>query len=201
MSNVHGTFTDVRDGYIYKTVKLRDGRWWLAENLRFHRAGSCPPDKNPTAAVLATHPQYNHARYGRLYTFDAAQHSTPYGWHVPSDKEWQRVLNVYGGFGPLHGEIRATGRNELATLIVDDMNIEFGGCVTQLPSGSSQEVSYTYFGSFMAGRFWTSSRPFFSRSTGVYYVMYLNDRVPPTGTASWSQENDWNVFSVRCIMD
>lgn len=75
MTSVRGTFTDQRDGNVYPTVRLRDGRLWMAENLRFNATGSYPPDENPPNLALATHPYYAFRRYGRLYTFEAAQYA------------------------------------------------------------------------------------------------------------------------------
>lgn len=56
-----GTFTDPRDGNTYRTVLLRDGKWWLAENLRYNAPGSFLADKNPPSDILATKPQYDWA--------------------------------------------------------------------------------------------------------------------------------------------
>jgi hypothetical protein len=34
-----GTFTDTRDGQTYKTVKMPDGKTWMAENLNYQTKG------------------------------------------------------------------------------------------------------------------------------------------------------------------
>ncbi|MBL7923413.1 MAG: hypothetical protein JNL88_04355, partial [Bacteroidia bacterium] len=39
----------------------------------------------------------NNAAHGRLYFFSAALAACPKGWHVPSDEEWQELINSYGG--------------------------------------------------------------------------------------------------------
>jgi len=236
-------FRDPRDGNHYKTVTLRDGRVWMAENLRFEMPGSYPADQNPDDTPLATHPGYNWKKYGRLYTWDAAQRCAPPGWHLPKDSEWKKMLNAYGGWGTLHNPITATGRNDLAQLILEELQVEFGGCVTTAnPTGHDGKIYYTYFGSFMAGRFWTASKPLFDSKSGIYFVLFVtgdSDAVPPQeysrlrqatisdrkarfphfregsepgfigvmdgipsiGTASQSQENLWNAFSVRCVKD
>ena len=177
---MYSTLTDPRDGNIYKTVKLRDGRWWLAENLRYETHGSFPPDKKPDQDVLLTNPDqsYDWNRYGRLYVWEAAKKAAPPGWHVPSDREWQKTLNAYGGFAPLHGDINPTGRNDLLTLIRDELDVQFGGCLNAANYSdwglSESAYAYTYFGNFTAGRFWTSSRPLFDRrGSGLYYLLFL----------------------------
>jgi uncharacterized protein (TIGR02145 family) len=238
---VSGTFTDQRDGNTYQTVQLRDGKTWMAENLRYEMPGSYPADENPDQGPLGTHPRYNSQRYGRLYNWDAAQDCAPNGWHPPKASEWEKMLNAYGGFGPLHGEINATGRNDSARLILEEFDVEFGGCVTSPPMKGSK-VCYTYFGGFMGGRFWTASKPLFDSKSGIYFLLFVAgdrsgcsdaerkrlyeemladrrarfpnfrvdseagfigaiDGLPSIGTASKSQENLWNAFSVRCVKD
>src|SRR4051812_6560745 len=91
------TFVDTRDGHEYKTVKLRDGNIWLAENLRFEVGESYPPDSVPEDRVGLTNQGCNPAKCGRLNTWQAAQRAAPRGWHVPSASEWKRLFNSYGG--------------------------------------------------------------------------------------------------------
>lgn len=52
-------FTEPRDGNQYKTVKLKDGNIWMAENLRFKIKASWCYGDDPT----------NCEKYGRLYTW------------------------------------------------------------------------------------------------------------------------------------
>ena len=82
-------FTDPRDGQQYKTVQLRDGKTWLAENFNFDTGEGCSfYDNDPE----------NGKKYGRLYTWEAAKKAAPAGWHLPSDEEWSSMINLYGGF-------------------------------------------------------------------------------------------------------
>ena len=94
--STNGTYVDSRDGYSYQTVQLRDGSWWLGENLRYDIAGSFPADRQPRPEVLAKHPDYDWEKYGRLYTWEGAKKACPPGWHVPSDREWEKVSEDYG---------------------------------------------------------------------------------------------------------
>jgi uncharacterized protein (TIGR02145 family) len=190
------TFTDPRDGYSYKIVKLRDGNWWLAENLRYEMPGSFPADEKPDENILATNPNYDYRKYGRLYTWDAAQKASPPGWHLPSDREWKKMLKLYGGYGEGLGNDKGTEDTEL--LIRDGLGIELGGFInaTDYPSDNpSPPYYYGYFYGRMGGRFWSTARQFsLSVRGGIYYRFFKN-------SVGRDSENVEKAFSVRCIKD
>ena len=102
------TFTDARDGETYRTVKIGN-QIWMVDNLRFKTEESYAPGND----------EMNIAKYGRLYTWTAAlgipadfseqspakdmemyhnirqdnyQGIAPDGWHIPSYKEWEQLL-------------------------------------------------------------------------------------------------------------
>ena len=82
-----GTFTDDRDGKPYKWVRLKDGKKWMSENLRFESESSwCYDNKKK-----------NCESQGRLYTWNSAQTACPKGWRLPNDYEWQKIIEFYGG--------------------------------------------------------------------------------------------------------
>ncbi|MDR1812995.1 MAG: fibrobacter succinogenes major paralogous domain-containing protein [Candidatus Fibromonas sp.] len=80
------TFTDPRDGKVYRTVKIGD-QVWMAENLNFDCPGSKYYDNDPE----------NAEKYGRLYDWEMAKNICPPGWHLPSKEEWQTLVNFAGG--------------------------------------------------------------------------------------------------------
>lgn len=78
----------------YRTIKLKDGREWMAENFRFFVSqeksitwhdeyGSPNPEKNKG--------------YGLFYNWDSIQELLPEGWRLPTIDEWKNLVHSYGG--------------------------------------------------------------------------------------------------------
>lgn len=78
MEKEFGTFTDPRDGEVYKTVKIA-GKEWLAENLRFSVRGDRIPDESKK-------------EYGHLYNVNALKKAIPVGWRLPTQKEMEELF-------------------------------------------------------------------------------------------------------------
>jgi len=108
---VTGTFTDSRNGKVYKTVKIGD-QWWMAENLAWLPSVSPPSEGSITAPccyvydysgsdVSAAKATTNYSTYGVLYNWPAALTVCPAGWHLPSDAEWTTLTNylIDNGYG------------------------------------------------------------------------------------------------------
>jgi uncharacterized protein (TIGR02145 family) len=81
------TFTDPRDGKIYRTVKIGD-QWIMAENLAYK------PDKGNFWAY--DNNDSNIAIYGYLYDWKTAMNIAPEGWHLPSKGEWDALQKSLG---------------------------------------------------------------------------------------------------------
>lgn len=83
-----GTIKDSRDGKTYKTVKIGN-QTWMAENLNYETDGSWCYGDAPA----------NCRKYGRLYTWNAANKACPNGWHLPNDDERRNLEEIIGSSG------------------------------------------------------------------------------------------------------
>jgi len=108
-----GHFTDSRDGQSYKYVKIGT-QTWMAQNLNYK------VDSSWCYGGVAS----NCSTYGRLYRWSSAmalsshydsstwggtlphQGICPSGWHVPSDAEWNSLIQ-YVGFAAAETELKA----------------------------------------------------------------------------------------------
>jgi uncharacterized protein (TIGR02145 family) len=81
-----GTMKDSRDGQTYKTVKIGK-QVWMAENMNYDIKHSYCYENNPE----------NCEKYGRLYTWAAANYVCPEGWHLPTKEEFEILMSNVGG--------------------------------------------------------------------------------------------------------
>ena len=90
-------FTDKRDGQKYKTVCIGNQRW-MAENLNYDTVGGHCYDNNPTLCDSL----------GKLYEWATAEVVCPEGWHLPTDTEWNELIEYLGGVQVAGGKMKAT---------------------------------------------------------------------------------------------
>ncbi len=108
-----------QDGNTYKTVQIGD-QVWMAENLKVthYRDGTAIPTghsnwkwNNLSTGAYAVYDnnESNATTYGYLYNWFAAVDSrniAPEGWHVPTDAEWQTLVDYLGGFLVAGGKMK-----------------------------------------------------------------------------------------------
>ena len=95
------SITDVRDGQVYKIVKI-DQDWWMAENLNTGTrldGGQSATDNGVIEKYCYNDEDSLCDTYGGLYTWDELldyytssvlnRGICPYGWHVPNHDAWQ----------------------------------------------------------------------------------------------------------------
>ncbi|MFC2104693.1 FISUMP domain-containing protein [Bacteroidota bacterium] len=189
-AQITGTYTDVRDGQIYKTVKIGD-RVWMAENLNFDAGDSSWVYPNTIS---------NAATYGRLYNWTTACNVCPDGWYLPSDDEWSTLecslgmkstdVNKKGrhgkGIGP---KLRSTGGWQG----INNTNISG---FSALPGGYRYGKHFYFIGK--TAQFWTSTEDWKSNSPNVALMRFIPDNTEYI--LRDIREMNFGL-SVRCIKD
>ncbi len=197
-----GKVTDI-DGNIYRTVKIGD-RWWIVENLQVthYRNGVAIPNvtDDGTWSGLTTRTYCgfdNHinnvAIYGRLYNWYAvndAQNIAAAGWHVPSDNEWQTLVDYLGGDVVAGGKMK-----EAETIHWSDpnngANNESG--ITAL-GGGNRIYSGCYGTLGNDAHFWSSTLG--GSGGALSRILNYNNLDVVRSTCSWR-----HGFSIRCVKD
>jgi uncharacterized protein (TIGR02145 family) len=83
----YSTFTDSRDSKTYKYVTIGTLAW-MAENLNYKPSEGY--------SVCYRKEDSNCEKYGLLYDYNTAMNACPQGWRLPSDKEWETLINYAG---------------------------------------------------------------------------------------------------------
>ena len=99
----YGEFTDVRDGQVYKTVKIGT-QTWMAENLRYNTGADC--------AIFDDYKCCNEKGLEyckeKFYSSIASQTACPPGWHLPSQAEFDTLINAVGGPSEAANSLKST---------------------------------------------------------------------------------------------
>jgi uncharacterized protein (TIGR02145 family) len=170
------TFTDPRDGKTYKTVKIGK-QTWMAENLNYEASGSKCYVDDPA----------NDQKYGRLYNWETAKKVCPPGWHLPSDAEWQELVDFCGGKEIASTKLKSTSGWNSNGNGTDDYGF------SALPGGISRSGgSFGLIGDI--GCWWSATED--SAAFAWYRRMYYY-----SATVSYGYDSKDFFRSVRCLQD
>ena len=193
-------FLDERDGQTYRTVKIGD-QVWMAQNLNYAFL-KISIDMDSSSFCYNDSVEYC-AKYGRLYTWAAAQGETeddcpppnscpsyldsrdvcPVGWHLPSLNEWPpfglaTITDIDSAFGVLPAG--------------------FGTPAYGTPCDNNrQDFCFRYEG--VSAYFWTATTYIknYVQTPDVYIATY--NYISPTGTIR--NMGRLEALSVRCVKD
>lgn len=191
----YGTMTDPRDGKTYKTVKVGSATW-MAENLNYAGneigVSTCFNDDDRFCEL-----------YGHFYSRSAAMNSSscayksscdlgtghiqgicPDGWHIPTNKEAQDLVNLASGHAlPL---MSAKGWKTGITPGTDTYGLSFvgAGCYCS-------DDGFHSLGEY--GRLWV----YYASSTQYYIVI----RGLENEAEVWDYNDEECYNPVRCVKD
>ncbi|SHL90050.1 FISUMP domain-containing protein [Fibrobacter sp. UWH6] len=176
-----GTFTDERDGQVYKYTTIGN-QVWMAENLKFDAPYSLcyAREENFCETFGRFYTLYVNGEYYALIDQVLADTICPAGWHVPSVDEWNELANNVGE--GKKGSARLKSSNDFG----EYYNSGSDDCsFNALPAGSwmlNGELS----GNRIYAIYWTSTR----RSYDTMYAYNLG---------SQSIEINRPRMTIRCL--
>jgi len=210
LSGTSGTFTDSRDGQSYKWVKI-GSQVWLAENLNYYVSViQCDiydaPDCTKTVSKFYS--------IGFLYDWTTAmalparcdvascssrintphQGICPSGWHLPSDEEWQILVDLAGGDEVAGNILKATSGWNWYDFYDRSGNGTDDYGFAALPGGRIISSGGSFIDAGNQG-FWWSTKEYGSSDA------YLRDIYYGHGSVGRYSTNKSGLYSVRCLKD
>lgn len=183
----YGRFIDPRDNQSYRTILMRDGKIWMAENMRYKVSNIedrswCPDNE-----------KQNCKKYGKLYNWESVQEVCPEGWHLPSDDEWWEMIQEYGGADQAF-LIRARTRRDKTN--GEDAYWELFEKSKFKIQLSGMKVEDGFFRIGRSGNYWTSSP---SEKDIIIYYEFDGNSSKPNITQRTINDESYFGFSCRCI--
>ena len=196
-----GTFTDSRDSKTYEWVRI-GGKVWMAKNLNFAAPGSKCGDSDSRELSDANTSACD--AYGRLYDWatamanSASSSATPSGvqgvcppdWHLPSDAEWDDLMDAVGGESVAGTKLKkASGWYDEDEYYIPGTD-DFG--FSALPGGDGYGTSFRDAG--YSGSWWSSTED----DSSYAYIRYMGYG---SSEVNRSSNRKTALFSVRCLQD
>lgn len=185
------------DGNVYHTIKI-GSQTWMVENLKTTKYND-----GTAIGVLSgfhsTTPGYstyannssNKDTYGLLYNWYAVHTGklAPEGWRVPSQADWQALLDYLGGEETAGGKLKEAGLTHWESPNTDAMDWGFAA----LPGGT-RDGSAAIFRTLRSRGWWWASTP----ATQDYNAFTMGV-VSWMGSAYIGEGYKSDAFSVRCV--
>ena len=159
--------------------RMADGKQWTTQNLAVTTVPSyCYEDADAHCR-----------RYGRLYTWEAAQRGCPAlgdGWRLPTNDEWAQLAKQYGGLmeeGPGAGKATFTALMTGGTTGFDAV------------LGGGRDLDGTYARADAHGLYWTATE------SGAATAWCYNFGKGGSALNRHREMRKGRAFSVRCVRD
>lgn len=207
-------FTDGRDGNEYNAVTIGN-QVWMAENLKYLPSVVGPDqvsqstsyyyvyDYNGTNVTDAKATE-NYQTYGVLYNWAAVmdgaasspanpsgvQGVCPSGWHVPSEAEWNELINTVGGVDLAGYKLKEAGTDHWNINNGTDNQTGF----TALPGGYLRNTNLFY--DIYSYGYWWSATEKDANDAWRIKMNYINGQVTTIGSSK-----EKTAKSIRCVKD
>jgi uncharacterized protein (TIGR02145 family) len=202
----YGTVTDI-EGKSYKTVPIGI-QVWMAENLNTSKLndGTTIPlivddaewtnNLTPAFCWFYNNDTLSKNMYGAYYNWFAVSTGKlcPAGWHVPSDSEWQLLVNYLGGSNNAGSKIKEAGTNNWIFPNSDATN---SSGFTALPAGLRGSMDGTFNGQGYYGGWWSTTE-LNPSPLGAAWSRWIH---ADTTVVARSEIFKIDGFTVRCIKD
>jgi len=199
----YGTVTDI-DGKTYKTIAI-GVLTWMAENLKTTRLNdgtAIPLIKTNSLWANVLDPAYcwyddNDTLYadiyGAYYSWFAVNTGKlcPTGWHVPSDSEWQLLVDYLGG-NTAGSKLKEAGANNWIFSNKDATN---ASGFTALPAGMRGAIDGSFSGQGAYGGWWSGTETDSSPLAAAWSRWVHGDTTVVTHSQIFKKDG----FSVRCV--
>ena len=195
------TVTDIQ-GNVYRTVKIGKQEW-MAENLKatkFNDNSDIPMVTDNAAWSLLATPAYCWYKnlselkpYGALYNWYAVNSGklAPAGWHIPTDAEWDTLVQFLGGKAIAGGKLKEQG---MSHWLADNIGATDEFAFTGVPAGCRRYTGvYNY--QTTNGYMWSSTPSDQKDSSWGWGISYGDDSADRI-----SYKNTFG-FSIRCVKD
>ena len=192
------SFTDTRDGKVYKTVTI-NGRIWMAQNLNIgsmivNPSTTSQTNNNKLEKFCYKNLEANCDLYGGLYQWDEAMAYgangdttgiCPNHWHLPTDAEWHDLVIF---LDPVDGEAKAG----------DQLVLGSRSGFQALFSGYIIFAERKYYDVGQAGYFWSST---VNPKSELDFLVLI--RSIYRGKPAFQQDTSQKVngLPVRCVKD
>jgi uncharacterized protein (TIGR02145 family) len=181
--------SETYDGKTYKTVVIGN-QTWMTENL------------NAAGGVCYENLESNCAKYGRLYSWATAMTVCPSGWHLPTQSEWNVLIESVGGSSTASKNLKATsGWNYCGFGSSYSYQCEDKYEFAALPGGSRNSIG-GFDGVGAVGYWWSATEgPTILGSMETGYCLEIPANNSNIGVVSSSLKSKALVLSVRCLRD
>lgn len=202
----YGTATDA-DGKTYKTI-LIGTQTWMAENLKTTKFNDGTPiplvsdgivwsnNLTPAYSWFANNKELYGDIYGGVYNWFAVSSGKlcPSGWHVPSDSEWQQMIDYLGGRSVAGSKLKETGTNNWIGSNTDATN---SSGFTAISSGLRSSTNGIYGGEGSFGGWWSSTE-LNTSPLGTAWTRWVHG-----DTTAIARSDIYKIdgFSVRCLQN